>query len=199
MQSLSALCLTLWGFCSTFVLLYVINIFIPIRMDPNEELVGADLMEHRIKHSKIGISRAISALAPLKVDLREISDVPSIGMNPRHEQVIDELQEANNKMKRWNDFYERMSTGNTKTAKETFDQLTNYKLTHRKRIFTLNPAKLRKNSKIAKMKQKEIGHSNNLDEMNMHGRYIKQVDGNTLRPSTNSSARRSDSHFAWVD
>lgn len=95
-QCLSALCLTLWGCCSTFVLLYVINIFVPIRMDPNEELVGADLMEHRIKHSKIGISRAISALAPLKVDLHEVSGVPPIGMNPGHEQVVDELQEVQN-------------------------------------------------------------------------------------------------------
>lgn len=93
-QTLSAVCLVAWGICSTFVLLFVINIFIPIRMDPNEELVGADLMEHRIRHSKIGISRAISALAPLKVDLHEVSQVPPIGMNPRHEQVIDELQEV---------------------------------------------------------------------------------------------------------
>lgn len=198
-QSLSALCLTLWGFCSTYALLYAINIFIPIRMDPNEELVGADLMEHRIKHSKIGISRAISALAPLKVDLHEVSDVPPIGMNPRHEQVIDELQEANNKMKRWNDFYDRMSAKNIKTPKETFDQLTNYKLTHRKRVFTLNPGKLRKNSKIPKIQQNEIDHSNNRNEMNMRGRYINQNDENTLQSANNVSAQRSDSHFAWVD
>lgn len=90
-QSLSALCLTCWGLCSTFCLLWIINILIPIRMDPNEELVGADLMEHRIRHSRIGISRAISALSPLKIDLREVAGVPPIGMNPGHEGVIDEL------------------------------------------------------------------------------------------------------------
>lgn len=71
-QSLSALCLACWGFCSTFFLLYIINILIPIRMDPNEELVGADLMEHRIRHTKIGISRAISALSPLRVNLDDV-------------------------------------------------------------------------------------------------------------------------------
>lgn len=91
-QSLSALCLTCWGLCSTFCLLWAINILVPIRMDPNEELVGADLMEHRIRHAKIGISRAISALSPLKIDLQDVSGVPPIGMNPGHEGVIDELQ-----------------------------------------------------------------------------------------------------------
>lgn len=60
----------------------MINIIIPIRMDPNEELVGADLMEHRIRHSKIGISRAISALSPLRINLDDVSGVPPIGQNP---------------------------------------------------------------------------------------------------------------------
>lgn len=61
-------------------------------MDPNEELVGADLMEHRIRHSKIGISRAISALSPLRVNLDDVAGVPPIGMNPGHEGIVDELQ-----------------------------------------------------------------------------------------------------------
>lgn len=90
-QCLSALCLTCWGICSTFMLLYVINLFIPIRMDPNEELVGADLMEHRVRHGKIGISRAISALSPLRVNLDDVANVPPIGMNPGHEGIVDEL------------------------------------------------------------------------------------------------------------
>ena len=61
-------------------------------MDPNEELLGADLMEHRIRHAQIGISRAISALAPIKMDLTDVKGVPPIGINPRHEQMIDELK-----------------------------------------------------------------------------------------------------------
>lgn len=94
-QTLSALSLTCWGFFSTLFLLYVVNILIPIRMDPNEELVGADLMEHRIRHTKIGISRAISALAPLRVDLDDVAEIPPIGMNPGHEGIVDELQAVN--------------------------------------------------------------------------------------------------------
>lgn len=31
-----------------------------------------------------------------------------IGMNPGHEGIVDELQAASNKMKKWNDFYESM-------------------------------------------------------------------------------------------
>jgi ammonium transporter, Amt family len=41
------------GVFSTFVLLWIINKIVPIRMDPNEELIGADLMEHRINHTSV--------------------------------------------------------------------------------------------------------------------------------------------------
>lgn len=52
-QSLCALCLLCWGVFSTFILLWVINKIVPIRMDPNEELLGADLMEHKIYHGQV--------------------------------------------------------------------------------------------------------------------------------------------------
>lgn len=91
-QALSALCLCCWGVCATTALLWCINKIIPIRMDPNDELLGADLMEHRIRHAQIGISRAISALAPIKIDLQEVAGVPTIGVNPRHEEMLDELK-----------------------------------------------------------------------------------------------------------
>lgn len=91
-QALSALCLLCWAICASTGLLWCINKVIPIRMDPNEELLGADLMEHRIRHAQIGISRAISALAPLKVDLHDVSGVAKIGVNPRHEEMLDEMK-----------------------------------------------------------------------------------------------------------
>lgn len=52
-QSLAALCQVSWGVASTFLLLWLINKVIPIRMDPNKELLGADLMEHRIQHEQV--------------------------------------------------------------------------------------------------------------------------------------------------
>jgi Amt family ammonium transporter len=52
-QSLAAFCLCSWGILSTFVLLWIINKIVPIRMDPNEELLGADLTEHKINHHSV--------------------------------------------------------------------------------------------------------------------------------------------------
>lgn len=108
-QSLSALCLTCWGVCSTFALLWMINKLIPIRMDPNEELLGADLMEHRIRHSQIGLSRALSALQPLNVDLSQIAGIPPIGMNPRHDEMLQEIKQANEKLNQWQAYYDQMT------------------------------------------------------------------------------------------
>lgn len=52
-QSLAALCLTAWGVLSTILLLWCIDRFVPIRAEPHEELLGADLMEHKIRHGNV--------------------------------------------------------------------------------------------------------------------------------------------------
>lgn len=108
-QTLSALCLACWGICSTFLLLYVINKVIPIRMDPHEELLGADLTEHRIRHTQIGLSRAISALAPIKIDLNEIVGIQPIGINPGHERSIEQLRAAEDKLQQWQSYLDQVS------------------------------------------------------------------------------------------
>lgn len=54
-QTLAALCLLTWGMLSTFILLWGINKITPIRMDPYEELLGADLCEHNIKHGGVSV------------------------------------------------------------------------------------------------------------------------------------------------
>ncbi|XP_071567758.1 putative ammonium transporter 2 [Temnothorax nylanderi] len=83
-QSLSVLCLGVWSFVSSVVLLWIINKIIPIRMSVYEEVLGADLVEHRIRHSQIGVSRAMSALRPFSME-KQLRNVPPIGMNPGHE------------------------------------------------------------------------------------------------------------------
>ncbi|KAI8045882.1 putative ammonium transporter 2 [Drosophila gunungcola] len=108
-QTLSAFCLICWGICSTFLLLYVINKIIPIRMDPHEELLGADLTEHRIRHSQIGLSRAISALAPIKVDLKNVAGIQPIGINPGHERSLDQLRAAEDKLQQWQSYLDQVS------------------------------------------------------------------------------------------
>ncbi|CAB0035135.1 unnamed protein product [Trichogramma brassicae] len=77
-QTLMAVILTVWSFLTSVILLWLIDKIIPIRMEPHEELLGADLVEHHIRHAKIGVSQAISALHTKK----GLADVPSIGTNP---------------------------------------------------------------------------------------------------------------------
>lgn len=92
---LSALCLLSWGTLSTFILLWGINKVTPIRMEPNEELLGADLCEHNIRHGQIGVTRAISALFPAAIELQRFEKVPKIGINPGHEGIVNELHRVN--------------------------------------------------------------------------------------------------------
>ncbi|KAE8742660.1 hypothetical protein FOCC_FOCC011789 [Frankliniella occidentalis] len=80
-QALSALCLGTWSFCSTMVMLWLIDKVVPIRLGPHEELIGADLIEHRVKHDGVGVDEALAILAD-HFDSRLLSQVRSIGTNP---------------------------------------------------------------------------------------------------------------------
>lgn len=91
-QALAVLCFLCWSLSTTFLLLWTINKMVPIRMNANEELLGADLVEHKIHHTQIGISRALSALIPGNIDLEELIDVPQVGQNPGHQSIIEEMR-----------------------------------------------------------------------------------------------------------
>lgn len=79
-QCLTVVCLAFWSFIVSTILLWFINKIIPIRMSIHDELLGADLVEHRIRHSQIGISRAMSALRIL--EKHELANVHPVGINP---------------------------------------------------------------------------------------------------------------------
>ncbi|XP_064472426.1 putative ammonium transporter 3 [Ornithodoros turicata] len=49
-QSLAVITISSWSCVSTFAILWSINRFIPIRMSPEEEMVGADFVEHGIQY-----------------------------------------------------------------------------------------------------------------------------------------------------
>ncbi|XP_049882667.1 putative ammonium transporter 2 isoform X2 [Pectinophora gossypiella] len=95
-QSLTAVCLMSWGVVVTMSLLWAIDKVLPIRMDPYEELLGADLCEHRIRHGQVGVSRAVSALRPYHRS-NSIEEVGGIGVNTGHSHVIDKIYEAHKK------------------------------------------------------------------------------------------------------
>ncbi|PNF29238.1 hypothetical protein B7P43_G10466 [Cryptotermes secundus] len=81
-QTLGAFCLTTWGILSTCIILWIVNKIISIRMDPYDELIGADLTEHHIRHSQVGVSRAVSALRPIYHAIADIKDIQNVGSNP---------------------------------------------------------------------------------------------------------------------
>ncbi|XP_068622033.1 putative ammonium transporter 2 [Battus philenor] len=97
-QTLTGVCLMAWGALVTMLLLWIIDRVVPIRMDPYEELLGADLTEHKIRHGQVGVSRAVSALRPFHRS-NSIEEVGGIGINTGHNLIVDKLQEAKKKNK----------------------------------------------------------------------------------------------------
>lgn len=199
-QSLSALCLTCWGVCSTFALLWVINKLIPIRMDPNEELLGADLMEHRIRHSQIGLSRALSALQPLHVDLSQIAGIPPIGMNPRHDEMLQEIRQANDKLNQWQAYYDQMTPKKSSRIRGGGGGGGGVLLKSAGNLF-----KRRKGLKPTGKKETTAA-ATSADAAPMPGTYVSTredlVKVSTVSAATTSEPKAADggvNNFAWVD
>ncbi|XP_043506090.1 putative ammonium transporter 3 [Polistes fuscatus] len=94
-QSLSVLCLSSWSFITSIILLWLIDKILPIRMKEDEELLGADLVEHRIRHMQIGVSRAMSAFDSSKL-VDTLSKVNPVGINPGHNSYITKKQRKGN-------------------------------------------------------------------------------------------------------
>uniref|UniRef100_A0A1Y1KLR8 Ammonium transporter n=1 Tax=Photinus pyralis TaxID=7054 RepID=A0A1Y1KLR8_PHOPY len=90
-QTLSVLCLTVWAFVVTIIMLWMINKIVTIRMELHMELIGADLTEHFVKHGQVGVSRAVSAFKPC-IDTTDIDHVPSVGLNPGHDAKVEIIQ-----------------------------------------------------------------------------------------------------------
>ncbi|XP_013108282.1 putative ammonium transporter 2 [Stomoxys calcitrans] len=194
-QCLSALCLTCWGICSTFLLLYIVNKIVPIRMDPNEELLGADLMEHRIRHSQIGLSRAISALAPLKVDLNEVAGVQPIGLNPGHEKSLAQLRAAEDKLQQWQTYLHQKGPAGKNTSKndDNFDMSSGYK----------SPLKARESLGNVFSRKFKTVHINTQQAANIvadgDGYYKPNNKELPIISNKDINNKDKDTNFAWLD
>ncbi|XP_013774170.1 putative ammonium transporter 3 [Limulus polyphemus] len=68
-QTLAAIIIIIWSFACTFLLLFTINKLIPIRMSLEDELAGADFVEHNIRYEWN---------TPSKVELCTIKDCRGI-------------------------------------------------------------------------------------------------------------------------
>ncbi|XP_055550404.1 putative ammonium transporter 2 isoform X4 [Wyeomyia smithii] len=191
-QSLSALCLACWSICTTLALLWIINKIVPIRMDPNEELLGADLMEHRIRHSQIGISRALSALAPLKVDLDDVVNAPSIGRNPGHDQCLDEIRAASQKLYEWRSFMDKMSP-QKKTKAETSVDKNEFA---NKDSFKLRNIKRNNRSNLTTYADNQGFDGSSGDDGAKLGNKPFAISGNVLGKI---QSERNEQNFAWID
>lgn len=54
-QSLAVVCIVFWGVSSTFLLLWLVNKITPLRMDPKDEILGADYTEHNIQQKPAAV------------------------------------------------------------------------------------------------------------------------------------------------
>lgn len=165
-------------------------------MDPNEELLGADLMEHRIRHSQIGLSRAISALAPIKVDLNEVAGIQPIGLNPGHEKSLAQLKAADDKLQQWQTFLHQMGPHVPKPFEHGANDDEIFKRNIKspiKRSSSLTSAFNRK------LKTVQINNQNPATEV-PPGYYKK--NNNELPIISNKqfdAGKEKDMNFAWLD
>lgn len=51
-QAFSVTCLFIWGLVATYPILWIVNKIIPIRLSPQDELVGCDIIEHYMGDEK---------------------------------------------------------------------------------------------------------------------------------------------------
>lgn len=161
-------------------------------MDPNEELLGADLMEHRIRHSQIGLSRALSALQPLQIDLEQISGIPPIGMNPRHEEMLQEIRNANEKINQWHAYYDKMTP--KKSAKSQRRGSNFAKKPKSGNLFSRR--KRRNNSQSVEVAADE--HAAPLGTVMLPNKELTTVSS-SVTGAYRKTDDQPDVNFAWVD
>ncbi|RZF45288.1 hypothetical protein LSTR_LSTR014086 [Laodelphax striatellus] len=155
-QALGCVCLISWSLITTVSLLWMIDKVIAIRMEPHEELLGADFAEHRVLHAGVGVSRAISQLDQCGHKMRSDS-IQAIGSNPGHENFLESyiakrsrrFNVRDNMQVRRKEIDERLKNIRTinqntqlQDAISYIDMDTQYKSSRKKFTKSVKPAKL---------------------------------------------------------
>lgn len=72
-QALAVICIAFWGISVTFLLLWLVNKITPIRMDPKDELLGADYSEHNILPRPKALETASNSSSNGRSEVNQIS------------------------------------------------------------------------------------------------------------------------------
>lgn len=48
-QLISVICLVAWAMTATFIILWIINKFVPVRLSLEAEIIGCDIIDHHIE------------------------------------------------------------------------------------------------------------------------------------------------------
>ncbi|XP_070492309.1 putative ammonium transporter 3 [Chironomus tepperi] len=67
-QALAVVCIIFWGIFSTFLLLWLVNKITPLRMNVEDEILGADYSEHNIMPSLQAIEKDMKSSTSVKSD-----------------------------------------------------------------------------------------------------------------------------------
>lgn len=75
-QSLTVICIVFWGVSSTFLLLWIVNKITPLRMDPKDEILGADYTEHNIRQKPAAVEVTANSSSNGRGEESQISQRP---------------------------------------------------------------------------------------------------------------------------
>ncbi|CAM1299476.1 amt-3 (predicted) [Pycnogonum litorale] len=70
-QLLGIVAIASWSFTTTWFFLTIIDHFVPIRMQPQQEILGADFIEHNIRHSEYDYDSMLQSLEQLGMHVHE--------------------------------------------------------------------------------------------------------------------------------
>lgn len=76
-QAFSVVCLFLWGFIITYPLMWIVNQIITIRLDPQDEILGCDIVEHFIGDEK---EKALTIFDGVRISNVRL-DHPQVSLN----------------------------------------------------------------------------------------------------------------------